>query len=168
MIMSRWISGGDDISDALAIRETVFVDEQGFSQALERDEKDDIAQHLILSEDGQPVGCARMFAERPGVIRVGRICILKPYRGQGYGDLIMRLLIDRALYLEAEEVRLGAQERVRGFYEKYGFIKIGDVYDEEGVPHIPMGAPSAILESLFASCGGGCEGCTKCGNGEGS
>jgi predicted GNAT family N-acyltransferase len=33
---------------------------------------------------------------------------------------------------------LSAQVRVKGFYEKLGYKMTGDVYDDEGVPHILM------------------------------
>ncbi len=166
MLQGSWIPGTGDISGPMQLRMDVFVKEQGFSEAAERDDKDEISWHLYITEDERPVATARIFAEEPGVMHVGRICVAKDRRGEGVGDLVMRLLIDRALQLDAQEVRLGAQKRVQPFYERYGFIVLGDEYQEEGVPHVLMGAPSFVLESLFGGCGGGCEGCSSCGHGE--
>lgn len=157
MIKLEWVPGTGDMEDILALREEVFCREQGFSLELERDEHDRLSWHVLLLDEGIPCGTARIYAEEYGVMRVGRICVLKEKRGRQLGDLIMRALIDRALQLGASEVRLGAQRTVQGFYERYGFRVSGDPYEEEGCPHVPMSAAATALSSILGCCAcGGC------------
>jgi ElaA protein len=35
-------------------------------------------------------------------------------------------------------IRIGAQNHLRAFYEDFGFRVMGDVYDEDGIPHVDM------------------------------
>jgi len=36
------------------------------------------------------------------------------------------------------DIRIGAQAHLEAFYSDFGFVKITDVYDEDGIPHIDM------------------------------
>lgn len=164
MIECRWIPGTGDLTSVFAVREEVFVREQGFALELERDDKDMFSWHVLLLDDGEPAATARIYAEAPGVMHVGRICVVKQRRGEGLGDLLMRLLVDRAMNLNASEVRLGAQVRVKDFYSRYGFMPVGDEFYEEDVPHINMSATAETLGSLFSACSG-CKGCGEGGGG---
>ena len=88
------------------------------------------------------------------------MCVLREARGQGLGDLIVRMLLYRALELGATAVYIGAQLPVVGFYARYGFKPYGEVYDDEGVPHRMMKAEAEEI-NLEGSCGGArrCQGC---------
>ena len=70
------------IEDAKMIRQKVFVEEQGFEN--EFDDIDQRSLHLVVYQDNEPIGCARMYPERENMI-LGRIAVLKEYRGQGIG-----------------------------------------------------------------------------------
>ena len=37
---------------------------------------------------------------------------------------------------------LHAQDHLRGFYEQHGFAAVGDVFDEDGIPHVRMERPA--------------------------
>lgn len=131
---------GDSLVDAFAVRKAVFVEEQGFSQKTEFDATDTVATHIVFYEDGAPVATGRVFAEgdSPAQYHLGRIAILKPWRKTGLGRLLMAALEDTAQKNGAASVILGAQCQARPFYEKCGYTAFGDVYDEEGCPHIYM------------------------------
>ncbi len=158
MITGRILPGGSDLSDVLAVREEVFVREQGYSLELERDENDAQAAHALILAGDKPVGTGRLFLDGNADWHIGRVATLKQYRGQGIGDLTMRLLLRAALEFGAESVFLGSQTHAMGFYEKLGFKVSGEEYHEEGQPHRPMRADRADIEKLFE----GCAGCTKC------
>ena len=123
--------------DCKAIRFKVFVDEQGFENEL--DDIDDIATHLVIYKDGKAVGTSRMFPEEGGkVYHLGRICILKEYRGLHLGADIVNKMCEKAKELGAERCELSAQCRAMGFYKAIGFQERGEVYLDEGCPHIFM------------------------------
>ena len=137
MVTNRWFLGADDISDAMMIRDTVFVEEQGCPVDIEHDEYDKTAMHLVVYADGSPVGCARMVPQEDG-FKLGRIAVLKEERGKHYGDLIMRLLLFKAFQMGANQAHLGAQKHAADFYARFGFVRDGENYMEAGIEHVPM------------------------------
>lgn len=137
------ISHGDidpSIKDAYYIRDLVFTQEQGFPAEIDIDEYDKIAWQCILYKDATPVGTARLIPQE-NVGKIGRVAILKQHRGEGLGLVIMEALIKEAIRLEYKSLNLSAQVYAIPFYEKLGFEVLGDVYLEDGEPHINMIKP---------------------------
>jgi len=129
----------DDLKDVFEIRNAVFVEEQGFSFDGEVDEYDKMSIYaLVFGEDDRPVGTGRLYIDADDHFFIGRVCVLKEMRNKGYGDLVMRMLLARALDLNAPSLYLSAQMDKMHFYAKYGFVKFGETYFDEGVAHIAM------------------------------
>lgn len=123
--------------EAKEIRQKVFIEEQGFAD--EFDETDKTALHLILYADGTAAGTARLFTEDGGTsYHLGRIAVLKEYRGRHLGAEIVKAMCKKAITLGAEKCCLSAQCRVKDFYKTLGFKEIGDIYYDEYCPHIFM------------------------------
>ncbi len=96
MIMGKWVSGtGEGFETVLAIRTEVFCGEFGINPKDERDAFDEISAHvLIFDEDGFPVSRAA-FPRRAGLAHRPRLRqSAKP--GKGFGDMALRMLLDRA------------------------------------------------------------------------
>lgn len=122
---------------ARRIRETVFMQEQGFCH--EFDETDDHSWHVLLYRDGEAVGTARLFSEQNAdAMHIGRVAVLKQVRGNGGGSALLQACCEKAVQLGVKKVILGAQCRAVSFYEKSGFQPFGTIYDEEGCPHQMM------------------------------
>ena len=137
MIRGKYLTSKDDIAPVLAVRNAVFVEEQGFSAEGGRDAYDDMAIYaLAFNEEGAPVSTGRLFVDRDGQFTIGRVCTLRAYRGQGYGDLIMRMLLYRAQELHAPGIYIHSQAPVAHFYEHYGFQPTGKIEYDESVEHI--------------------------------
>ena len=137
MLTMKWAKVPDEaVQDAFAIREEVFIKEQGFQE--EFDSTDGHCWHLIGYEAGIPVACARLFSEREGVWHAGRIAVRKNWRGTGAGAEIMAALEQKARELGGTQVVLSAQCRASGFYEKQGYQKTGGEYLDEYCPHVEM------------------------------
>ncbi len=128
--------GLDKLEDAKAIRHTVFVEEQGFQD--EFDEIDPIAHHLVVYSENTPVATGRVFLGTKGEYIIGRIAVIRPYRGEGFGRIVMENLENQARVLGAQSVTLAAQTQARGFYESLGYEVDGEVFLEEHCPHISM------------------------------
>ena len=87
--------------------------------------------------DGEkPVATGRLYFDGAKLF-IGRICVLREYRGQAIGDLMMRMMILRGFDF-AREIYLHAQQQAQGFYERYGFQVQGEPFLEEGAPHVLM------------------------------
>jgi Predicted acyltransferase len=139
MYTFKLIKGNEDISDVINLRKEVFCDEQGYSHEEEFDELDLTAVHVLMcGSDNTVIGCGRILDENNNIFRLGRICIKKSYRSQHLGHNLMRFMIDFVKKQGALSILIGAQERVKGFYETFGFVPFDDVYMDGHVPHIAM------------------------------
>ncbi|MGI6151324.1 MAG: GNAT family N-acetyltransferase [Christensenellales bacterium] len=140
MILGKWVNGtGEGFDTALAIRTEVFCEELGVSLEEERDEFDKISAHvLIFDENSAPVATGRLFPDREGW-HIGRLCVKKQSRGKGFGDMALRMLLDRAARTVPDaDIVLSARTDVADWYATFGFAPEGEVYDEAGFPHVRM------------------------------
>jgi predicted GNAT family N-acyltransferase len=151
----RPVESRSELADALAVRWTVFVDEQGVPEALERDEYDsvDAATHVVAYDEGTDrdgsgergttaVGAARLRPydddrERTSA-KVERVAVLADRRDEGIGARLMDVLETEAREQRVETLVLHAQKPVEGFYVKRGYRRVGDVFEEAGIPHVEM------------------------------
>lgn len=118
-----------------AIRETVFIREQGVPEELEWDEFDDTCRHaLALSLSGDAVGCGRILPNG----HIGRIAVMKPWRKQKAGTAIMEALLNEARSRGYSMVDVDAQVYAVPFYEGFGFATEGEEFLDAGLPHIKM------------------------------
>ena len=133
------IRSPEQLDRALAIRRVVFVDEQGVSEALEFDDRDSRAEHLLALLDGEPVGTLRLRLLEGGRIgKIERVAVLAPARGRRIGQALVKAALARARALEAREVRLHAQTAARAFYTSFGFEAHDREFDEDGIRHVTM------------------------------
>lgn len=118
-----------------AVRETVFVHEQGVPVELEWDELDPQCHHLLARDAaGQPIGTGRLTPEH----RIGRMAVLAEWRGRGVGEALLDALIERARELRWHEISLHAQTSAIEFYARRGFLPLGERFMEAGIEHQSM------------------------------
>ena len=67
------------------LRRIVFIEEQGVSEAIERDSDDAAALHFLALENDTPVAVARVVDKGHGVAKIGRVAVLAARRGEGIG-----------------------------------------------------------------------------------
>jgi ElaA protein len=119
----------------LALRSDVFVVEQDCPY-LDPDGRDleAGARQLWVERDGAVVATLRLLSA-DGTLRIGRVATARSARGQGLAGRLMK----RALQLAGDrEVVLGAQAYLEKWYGGFGFVRDGDDYVEDGIPHLPM------------------------------
>ena len=134
VVPARWQSD-EERAAIVAIRREVFVLEQQVPVEIELDGKDPDCQHLLaLDPAGQPIGTARMQAKG----HVGRIAVVRSWRGRGVGARLVDAMVERARRDGLESVDLDAQTHAQGFYEKLGFSCRGETFTEAGIPHQNM------------------------------
>jgi predicted GNAT family N-acyltransferase len=128
----------DDFAAIAAIRSTVFQIEQGVDAALEFDGKDEEAIHFLAYWHDRPVGTARIRFLEESIAKLERLAVLAEARGQGIGQQIMDTALSFLVEKNVAIVRIHAQEPVKEFYQRLGFVAEGDRFDEAGIPHIKM------------------------------
>ncbi|WP_122035368.1 GNAT family N-acetyltransferase [Aliivibrio sp. EL58] len=116
------------------VRDIVFIQEQSIDPDIEFDGLDESAVHAIVYSNAQPVGTGRILDDG----HIGRIAILKAFRGQGLGSKIVLSLIDEATNKGYPRVYLGSQKHAIDFYTKLGFEPFGDEFMEAEIPHLSM------------------------------
>jgi predicted GNAT family N-acyltransferase len=125
-------------AEAQRIRFTVFVDEQRVPAELEMDENDAVSIHALAyvgkSAVGRAVGTGRLLPDG----HIGRMAVLKEWRGKGVGRELLRALMRRARERGDREVVLSSQVHAMGFYATEGFVPEGPVYVEAGIDHQDM------------------------------
>ena len=119
-------------AEASRIRFKVFVEEQRVPEEMEMDEIDPQCVHaLAYSLDGKVVATGRLLPDG----HIGRLAVLKEWRGKGIGGEVLDRLVAAARERGVVEVALSAQMHALEFYRRHGFIDEGDVYEEAGIPH---------------------------------
>ena len=116
------------------VRFKVFVDEQNVPEELEIDGFDDNAIHALILLDDKAIGTGRILSDG----HIGRVAVLKEYRGQGVGKLIMKMLIEWAQDNYLQSLWLSSQWHARGFYIDLNFTCTGEKFEEAGIDHIKM------------------------------
>ncbi|MCB1937280.1 MAG: GNAT family N-acetyltransferase [Nitrosomonas sp.] len=117
------------------VRESVFIQEQQVPVELEWDEFDPVCIHVLaLTQDGKPVGTARLLPNG----HIGRMAVIKSWRGKGIGRAMLQCLLDTAKQNGITEIKLNSQISAKAFYERFGFQVSGDEFMEADIPHIKM------------------------------
>lgn len=132
------IESAQEMADAHAIRRRVFIEEQQVPEALELDEDDQHAVHALALMDRRAVGCGRFVAHDQSEVKIGRMAVLRELRGTGIGRAILEFLMNEARRRGFLGAVLHAQLSAEGFYLKQGFLPIGPVFEEAGIPHRKM------------------------------
>jgi ElaA protein len=129
--------------ELLKLRVEVFVVEQACPYP-ELDGRDLLAEtrHFWLeSPDGQVISTLRLMEEHPRgetVFRIGRVCTKRTERGNGHTARLMQAAIAE---VGDYPCRIDAQTYLQEMYSAHGFVRDGDEFLEDGIPHVPMIRP---------------------------
>jgi predicted GNAT family N-acyltransferase len=116
------------------IREAVFVAEQAVPAELEWDADDATAVHFLALEGEYPMGTARLLPDG----HIGRVAVLKDWRGLKVGDKLIHAVIAEAENRGLKQQMLSAQVHASSFYERFGFAVVSDEFLDAGIPHVDM------------------------------
>ncbi|WP_414905825.1 GNAT family N-acetyltransferase [Pseudomonas sp. IT-P253] len=128
-----------DNAEIRRIRETVFIAGQSVPPELEWDADDATALHFLAFEGDFPIGTARLLPDG----QVGRVSVLKDWRGLKVGDALMQAVIFEAEKCGLKQQMLSAQVQATAFYERLGFSLVSEEFLEAGIPHVDMVRHSA-------------------------
>ena len=133
--IKKVLFGDKDIEKCFNIRKEVFVKEQKCDPKDEYENEEE-SIHFLLIDNNEPVATSRYRKTQFG-IKMERFAVLPSKRKKGYGLKILNFMI-KDLSNNKEVKYLHAQVQVVGFYEKVGFKKIGEQFDEVGIMHYKM------------------------------
>ena len=131
----RQVNWHEERERIMAIREAVFVVEQEVPMEIELDDADEQCQFVLAEdEEGNAVGTCRLLPSG----KIGRLAVLKPYRGHGVGSALLQAVIDLALKQGITDLYLHGQSYATEFYTKHGFVPEGEEFIEADFPHHKM------------------------------
>ena len=130
----KWIDG---LSQLKNIREKVFIQEQKVTPQLEWDGMDEKAIHFLVFNDKAAIGCARAIVIKDHM-QLGRMAVLKEYRGQGIGSALLEKAMTIAKLNQLSAIYISAQCHAIDFYKKFGFEVKSDIYFDAEIPHRDM------------------------------
>ena len=136
-IRIKLVRNKEDLDNVLRVRKAVFIKEQDVPEEIEIDEFDKTAKHIMVLYKNKPIGCARIRLINKKA-KLERIAILKKYRGNGFGKILMDYLIDYCKNNNVKEIMMNSQYYLKDYYNKFGFKPRGKTFMEAGIKHIEM------------------------------
>ncbi len=123
-------------SDALALRKTVFIEEQNVDEALEIDELEDKTLHIVGYDGDAPVCTARLLKKEDDSVKIQRVAVAAAHRNRGLGRLLLDTIEKIAKSdLDASRLILDSQDHAISFYEKAGYAVKGEGFLDANIPH---------------------------------
>ncbi len=126
--------------DYLRLRSEVFVVEQNCVYQ-DLDNLDQIAHHVLVYEFNKLIGCARIIPAGQAYkeISIGRVIVAKEQRKKDIGIELMKFCIEHVnKNFGPQTIVLSAQAHLQEFYKKHNFVAYGEIYLEDGIPHVHM------------------------------
>ncbi|GIK86978.1 MAG: GNAT family N-acetyltransferase [Betaproteobacteria bacterium] len=118
-----------------SVRYDVFCVEQGVPEDLEWDGLDSGCVHAIAEDVARrAIGCGRLLPDG----HVGRMAVRADWRGRGVGGALLAHLVGLARARGDAKAMLNAQAQAIPFYERFGFVAVGEPFEEAGIPHVAM------------------------------
>jgi predicted GNAT family N-acyltransferase len=126
-----------DLQKSIIVRGIVFIEEQQIPYEEEIDGFDFSSIHFLATIKNEPVATARMrlFAD---YVKIERLAVRKKYRGQSIGKDMFAFVLKHVNEMGYKKITLHAQAYLVNFYEKFGFIKQGEIFLEVNIAHYYM------------------------------
>ena len=116
------------------VRTVVFIEEQFVTPEFEWDDIDSTALHLLALHDNKAIGCLRIIHHQ----KIGRMAVLKPWRGKGVGNMLLKQAIELCRQHGSTQIVLSAQTHAMHFYQQAGFQITSGEYTDVQIPHVDM------------------------------
>jgi len=123
------------MSIAHNIRYNVFVIGQNCPEEIEWEFEEE-STHFLVYDNNEAVATARHRKTKKGY-KLERFAVAESNRGKGYGHIVLKAILEDLQDI-TEMIYMHAQIQVLPFYEKLGFIKKGNVFEEAGIMHYKM------------------------------
>ncbi len=133
----------DTFFEVFQLRVDVFVVEQQCAyRELDEFDRHSETRHLSgRNESGELVAYTRILP--PGLrypeANLGRFVVRADSRNNGFGHEMVRIALREISQLWPKKpVKISAQDYLQSFYTQYGFVRVSQVYLEDGIPHVEM------------------------------
>lgn len=133
----------EELYGILRLRAEVFVVEQNCPYQ-DLDDRDKDSYQVWAEDNGEVVGCLRVFMYDGTYAQIGRVVTSQKIRGKGWGLEMMKIGIRTVReHFGNVPILIHAQAYATGFYEKAGFRISSGQFLEDGIPHYEMIRPAS-------------------------
>ncbi len=122
-------------TEAMKIRNTVFVKEQNVPEELEYDGLDEEAKHFLLYFNDKPIATSRLRTTDQGY-KLERFAVLEEYRRKHFGNKLLDYIVKSVK--DPKKIYFNSQITAVKFYESNGFFCVGKAFYEAGIKHYKM------------------------------
>jgi len=115
-----------------SVRRVVFIEEQHVYPREEWDGLDPLCDQFLAEDDrGNAIGTARLSAGG----KLGRMAVVKQWRGRGVGAALIKVVVELARGKGIARLEADAQVRALDFYARQGFSVYGPEFLDARIVH---------------------------------
>ncbi|WP_245608612.1 GNAT family N-acetyltransferase [Saccharibacillus sacchari] len=130
--------GGDDYRRSLQLRDAVLRRPLGRSIADDDLSGDVEALHVGAFAEECLVGILLLKPKSEGLLQMKQVAVDESLRGMNVGRKLVKYAEELAARQGCREIMLHAREVAVIFYEKLGYTREGELFEEMGIPHYVM------------------------------
>jgi len=130
--------GSEEYKQMIRLRDEILRRPLGLQFTPEELEKEKHNLHIAAYEDDQMLGCCMLVEEEPGTVRLRQMAVINDLQGKGIGRALMQFAENLARDRGFKKITMHARKNAVGFYEKMGYRKRGEEFEEITIPHYVM------------------------------
>lgn len=130
--------GTDEYQEVLSLRQAILRKPLGLDFSPDEIDKEKNNLHIAAFEDEQLLGCCMLVEENPTTVRLRQMAVLNDLQGKGIGRALMQFAENLARDRGYKKISMHARKNAAGFYEKMGYKKVSDEFEEITIPHFVM------------------------------
>lgn len=79
-----------------------------------------------------------LVEDNPTTVRLRQMAVINDLQGKGIGKALMQFAENLARDRGYKKISMHARKNATGFYEKMGYVKVGNEFEEITIPHYLM------------------------------
>jgi hypothetical protein len=133
VVVAKTLSNKDGLEDVNNILQEVFNMDNNYQEDFEVDILKNQVYHVLVYEgnnEDPPIATGRLVIDGH-VARLKWIAVSIKYRRNRYGDMVVRMLVDKAISLHCFDIEADIPPHLKGMFEEIGFLPIKDTPDKK-------------------------------------
>jgi len=138
LVIRQIAHGSPDYWQSVELRRTVLRRPLGREFSVDELAAEDQSQHLACYQGEQLVGCLVLRPLGGGDVQMRQVAVRPDRQRQGIGQALVAHGEALARQLGFRRIMLHARDTAVPFYQKLGYARRGDVFQELAIPHWEM------------------------------
>ena len=130
--------GSHEYQQMVKLRDDLLRKPLGLSFSEQELEKEKDNMLIAAFEDEKMLGCCMLVEEKPDTVRLRQMAVLNDLQGKGIGRALMGFAENLARDRGYKVMSMHARKNTLPFFEKMGYQKASDEFEEITIPHYIM------------------------------